>query len=230
MTALTRKRRTQLAAGLLACFLLVSLAAATEGPEDKAVVRRMESRYNRVTSLEADFVQRYTLGPTTIVESGRVYFQKPGKMRWDYNSPEEKLFLSDGKYAYFYIPAERQVRRTKLKKSAYWQATFALMLGRANLTKVFDRIDVVPVNRPEQAGEAVRWQVRGTARSEKQAFHEIWFDLNAQYQILRVEIQQRDGSLMEFHFRRWREGGTFSPGLFRLDVPSETVWIDEGDR
>ncbi len=224
------RRRIRTFVAVLAISLLTMGAAAIEGAEGKAVVKRMESRYNRVASLEADFVQRYTLGPTTIVESGRVYFQKPGKMRWDYNSPEEKLFLSDGKYAYFYIPAERQVRRTKLKKSAYWQATFALMLGRANLTKVFDRIDVVPVNRPKQAGEAVRWQVRGTARSEKQAFHEIWFDLNARYQILRVEIQQRDGSLMEFHFRRWREGATFPSDLFRLNVPSGTAWIDEGER
>jgi outer membrane lipoprotein carrier protein len=215
---------------VLAVSLLAIGAVAVEETGKDAVVNGVESRYNRVASLEADFVQRYTLGPTTIVESGRVYFQKPGKMRWDYNSPEEKLFLSDGEYAYFYIPAERQARRTKLKKATYWQATFALMLGRANLKKVFDRIDVVPVNRPEQAGEAVRWQVRGTARSEKQAFYEIWFDLNAQYQILRVEIQQRDGSLMEFHFRRWREGHTLSADLFRLDVPSGTAWIDEGER
>ena len=213
--------------GLLLLAAAGAGVAAGEELGSKQVVQRVERRYNRLRTMEADFVQRYTLGPTTLVESGRVYFQKPGRMRWEYNSPEEKLFLTDGKFAYFYIPAERQARRSKLKESAQWQATFALLLGRVDFGKVFDRVDLVPVSRTE---DATRWQLRGTARSDKQGFYQIWFDLNERFQILRIEIQQRDGGLMEFHFRRWKENSVLSPDMFRLNVPSGTAWIDEGDR
>lgn len=220
------QRSLGLALLLITSFLASALAleTAAEAPTLEEVVRRVERRYNSARTLAADFVQRYTLGPTTLVESGRVYFEKPGRMRWEYNSPEEKLFLSDGKYVYFYVPQERQVRRTKLKESEYWQAAFALLLGRANLKRLFKRMELVTINRPEQN---TRWQLRCTARSDRQGFDSIWFDLNERYQILRVEIRQRDGSLMEFHFRRWQENLSLESGLFLLQVPSGTVWINE---
>ncbi|OFV84425.1 MAG: hypothetical protein A3B65_06040, partial [Acidobacteria bacterium RIFCSPHIGHO2_02_FULL_67_57] len=178
------------------CFLGLALRAAE--PAVKDVVRAVERRYNQTRTLEADFIQRYTLGSTTLVESGRVYFQKPGRMRWEYESPEKKLFLADGEYAYFYVPEEQQVRRQSLKQAPDWQATFALLLGRVDLERVLRDLELVRIHRPE---EPARWQLRGRAKSEKQAFEEVWVDLNEAYQVLRIEIRQRDGSLMEFHFR-----------------------------
>lgn len=205
------------------CFLGLALRAAE--PAVKDVVRAVERRYNQTRTLEADFIQRYTLGSTTLVESGRVYFQKPGRMRWEYESPEKKLFLADGEYAYFYVPEEQQVRRQSLKQAPDWQAAFALLLGRVDLERVLRDVTLVRVHRPE---EPARWQLRGRAKSEKQAFEEVWLDLNEAYQVLRIEIRQRDSSLMEFHFRRWRENPPLDPELFRLAVPPGTAWLDEG--
>jgi len=210
------------------CFL--ALVAGAAEPSVKDVVRAVESHYNRTRTLEADFIQRYTLGPTTLVESGRVYFQKPGRMRWDYESPEKKLFLADGEYAYLYVPQEQQVRRQALKQASDWQATFALLLGRVDLQQVFRDLELVRVHRPEEPARPnrARWQLRGRAKSDKQAFEEVWLDLNDAFQVLRIEIRQRDGSLMEFHFRRWRENQPLDPELFRLQVPPGTAWLDEG--
>ncbi|MBI4467312.1 MAG: outer membrane lipoprotein carrier protein LolA [Acidobacteria bacterium] len=211
-------------ASLLVGLLLGGPAAPAE-PSLKEIVQGVEQHYNRTRTLEAHFVQRYTLGSTTLVESGRVYFQKPGRMRWDYDSPEPKLFLTDGEYAYLYVPAEQQARRQRIKQAPEWQATFALLLGRVKLERMFDRMQLVRVHELEGS---VRWQLRGRARSKKQAFEEVWLDLNDRYQVLRIEIRQRDGSLMEFHFRRWREGQPLPPDLFRLRVPPGTAWLDEG--
>lgn len=212
----------------LACLPVVVLLGAGPGaaadPTVKEVVRALDQHYNRTRTLEADFVQRYTQGATTLVESGRVYFQKPGRMRWDYAAPDEKLFLTDGDYAYLYVPEERQIRRQPLKKAPEWQAAFALLLGRANLNRMLDRIELVRVHSLE---EPARWQLRGQARSAQQPFREIWLDLNESCQVLRIEIRQRDGSLMEFHFRRWRENHPLAPDLFRLSVPPGTAWMDQ---
>ena len=213
---------------LLLPFLALLLLAASIEPatdETKAVVRGLERHYNRVSTLEAEFVQRHTLGATTIVESGRVYFRKGGRMRWEYQSPEEKLFLADGDFAYLYVPNEKQVRRQSIKQSPDWQAAFALLLGRVDLSRVFGRIELVQIHHLDSSA---RMQLRGQARSPKQPFTEIWFDLNEAYQVLRIEIRQRDGSLMEFHFRNWRENLPLSPELFRLSVPPGTAWVDEG--
>jgi outer membrane lipoprotein carrier protein len=197
------------------------------GPrQTEEVIRALERRYNSVQTLEADFVQRYTLGAQTLVESGHVYFRKPGRMRWDYRSPEGKLFLTDGDYAYLYVPWEKQVRRTPMKKAPQWQAALALLLGRVDLGRLFDPIQLVRVHR---LGAPVRWQLRAQAKSDRQAFDEVWLDLNERYQLLRVEIRQRDGSLMEFHFRQWKENHVLSSDLFRLQVPPGTAWLDADD-
>jgi len=204
--------------------LLVAGSAAAAELDVKAVVRALERHYNSVRTLEADFVQRYTLGANTVVESGHVYFLKPGRMRWDYTSPKGKFFLTDGEYAYFYFPGEGQVRRQPMKKAPQWQAAFALLLGRVELKRIFDSIQLVRVHRLESLAN---WQLRGQAKSDQQGFDEVWLDLNDRYQLLRIEIRQSDGSLMEFHFRRWREQHPLSAELFRLQVPPGTVWLDE---
>ena len=202
----------------------IGLAAPASEPDVKGVTRAVEQRYNRVRTLEADFVQRYTLGAQTLVESGRVYFQKPGRMRWDYTNPTDKLFLTDGEYAYLYVSGERQVRRQPIRKAPEWQAAFALLLGRVELRRVFSNLELFRVHRLE--GPA-RWQLRALPKSEKQAFTEIWFDLDDSYRIQRVEIRQRDGSQMEFHFRRWQENRPLSPELFQLRLPPGTSWVDD---
>ncbi len=212
------------ALSLLTLLLLASLVAPAADQTD-AAVRGVERHYNRVSTLEAEFVQRHTLGATTLVESGRVYFRKGGRMRWEYESPEATLFLADGEFAYLYVPNEKQVRRHSIKQSPDWQAAFALLLGRVDLKRMFGRLELVEVHHLDSPA---RMQLRGQARSAKQPFTEVWFDLNDAYQVLRIEIRQRDGGLMEFHFRNWRENHPLSPDLFRLSVPPGTAWIDEG--
>ncbi len=211
---------------LVASAPLAGRAQTANLPAINDVVRRVEQRYNRAQTLKADFFQRYTSGPTTLVESGKVYFRQPGRMRWEYRTPQGKLFLTDGEYAYFYVPEERQARRSKLKESAYGQTAFALILGKVRLRKIFSRIDLVSLDRSE---DPVRWQLRGHPRSGRQGFEQIWFDLNREFQILRVEIRQRDGVVMEFRFLRWEENPAVREGLFRPDFPPGTTVRDEGE-
>jgi outer membrane lipoprotein carrier protein len=198
----------------------VETAAQTMTPEEAR--KGIERRYNKARTLEADFVQRYTLGAQTLVESGRVYFQKPGRMRWEYDRPAGKLFLADGQYAYLYLPSEQLVRRQPLKESGEWQTAFALLLGRVRLGRFLEQIALSRVYHPQSPA---LWQLRGRAKSDRQPFEEIWMDLNEGLQLLRIEIQQRDGSLMEFHFRNWKENQPLASDLFLLQVPPGTAWI-----
>ncbi|MGH9862157.1 MAG: LolA family protein [Candidatus Acidiferrales bacterium] len=214
-------RRLLLLAALPLGFLLLS---AAEEPGVADVRRAVERHYNTTNTFEADFVQRYTLGAQTLVESGRVYFHKPGRMRWEYTTPQEKLFLTDGDSAYLYVPQERQVRRQSLKKAPEWQAAFALLLGRVDLGRLFASLTLVRIHHLQSPA---RWQLRGLAKSDRQGFREVWFDLDETYRVLRIEIRLRDGSLMEFHFRRWRENQPLPPELFRLRLPPGTAWIDD---
>ena len=107
-------------------------------------VRQFESSYHAVRTIRADFTQTYVSGGRTRVESGVVYFARGGLMRWDYERPQPKLFLSDGKTLMLYIPAEKQLTRSSLKASDDIRIPFRLLLSRLNLRRVFSRIEFAP--------------------------------------------------------------------------------------
>src|SRR5260370_6991960 len=79
-------------------------------PDAKPIIVLLEARYRAAHTLQATFLERYSEnGRLVRVEAGRAYFRKPGKMRWEYESPEKNLFLVDGKTARFYVPADHTV-------------------------------------------------------------------------------------------------------------------------
>src|SRR5258706_14987722 len=94
------------------------LLLALQIPLDQ-VIRALETRYNRLETLKANFTQLYREDDRAAPreEAGLVYLKKPGRMRWEYTRPEVKLFVSDGKIFYFYVPADRQVTRMPAAES-----------------------------------------------------------------------------------------------------------------
>src|SRR5262245_34599351 len=94
---------------LAAAISAPSAQAAQEGLTD--LVQRIERHYDAVNDFEAEFTQSYErrLLRRKVEEKGKVSVKKPGRMRWEYRVPEEKLFVTDGAKTYFYLPAENQV-------------------------------------------------------------------------------------------------------------------------
>ncbi|MGH9392121.1 MAG: LolA family protein, partial [Vicinamibacteria bacterium] len=93
--------------------LLLSVVVSAAPAEDRLsdLVGKIESHYDAIVDFEAGFTQRYErrLLRRAVEETGRVSVKKPGRMRWEYRSPEEKTFVTDGAKTYFYLPAENQV-------------------------------------------------------------------------------------------------------------------------
>src|SRR6266446_5807881 len=80
-----------------------------------ALARAVDEHYNRLRTLQAEFTELYRGSGIERTESGTLWLKKPGKMRWEYRSPREKLFVSDGKNVWFYVPDDRQARKTPAK-------------------------------------------------------------------------------------------------------------------
>jgi outer membrane lipoprotein carrier protein len=115
---------------------LVALAVAVSATE---LAQSIQHKYEGVQSFSADFVHTYTGGVLhkKLTERGRVLIKKPGKMRWEYTSPEKKLFVSDGVRIYSYIPADNQVRIDAVPKSDEAGAPILFLAGKGNLIRDF---------------------------------------------------------------------------------------------
>src|SRR5271169_5234217 len=119
-------------------LVIISIALSQGSASNaKAAARALESRYAHARTLKAAFFERYSDGNGSAQsESGTVYFSRPGRMRWDYESPERKLFLVDGTNVWFYVPADRTASRAKMKESSDWRTPLALLTGKANFARL----------------------------------------------------------------------------------------------
>ena len=105
----SRLPRAIITVAALASASISVAAQSTPGSSAQDLAQALQRRYDTIKDFSADFVHTYRGGVLRkeIVERGHLLVKKPGKMRWDYAAPNEKLFVSDGVKLYSYIPARQ---------------------------------------------------------------------------------------------------------------------------
>jgi outer membrane lipoprotein-sorting protein len=83
--------RRRLLAAACALTLLAGPASAALPTADAELLGRIEAYLNSIRTLEARFEQ---IAPDGSLASGRVYIQRPGKMRFDYDPPSKILLVA----------------------------------------------------------------------------------------------------------------------------------------
>src|SRR5437899_3829681 len=120
------------------------------GKEASELASRMEARYRTAKTLQATFLERYIENGSVLrTEAGTAYFRRPGKMRWEYESPEKDTFLVDGKNAWFYVPGDHTVMRVPAKQSSDWRTPLALLAGEMKVSRVCARVDFAEQEKPK---------------------------------------------------------------------------------
>jgi len=115
---------------------LVGRAADATAPELAAALQR---KYDGIKDFSADFSHAYEGGVLhkTLTERGHLLVKKPGKMRWDYSTPETKQFVSDGVKMYSYIPQDKQVIIASVPPDEDAPTPTLFLAGKGNLTRDF---------------------------------------------------------------------------------------------
>jgi len=130
---------------------LLAAAAVTMSATDLA--QSLQHKYDTVRDFSADFIHTYQGGVLhkQITERGHVLVKKPGKMRWEYTSPEKKLFVSDGSRVYSYVPEDKQVTVSAVPKEDAAGAPILFLAGKGNLVRDFTPsiADVPPGSPPD---------------------------------------------------------------------------------
>jgi outer membrane lipoprotein carrier protein len=81
-------------------------SARVYAQDNDAVLRRVDDHYNHLASLRAHYSEHYAGMGMDRTETGTLVLKKPGRMRWSYDSPAGKVFVLDGKFAWFYTPGD----------------------------------------------------------------------------------------------------------------------------
>lgn len=207
----------------------VSLALPSTALENvHAVAQAVDEHYNHLHSLEAQFTEIYRGLGTERTETGTLWLEKggrkkPGKMRWEYRSPEEKLFISDGKDAWFYVPEDHQARRTEANKLNDLRSPLEFLLGKAQLEKELRGLSFAPDLHPLNADDVV---LRGVPQALGDQVNDMQLEVNPQREIVRIVIVAGDGSSTEYRFHEQKANVVIPAGWFHFDPPAGTETIE----
>jgi outer membrane lipoprotein carrier protein len=185
------------------------------------LARAVDDHYNHLRSLQSDFTEVYRGDGAERVESGTLWLKKPRKMRWEYRSPKEKLFISDGQVVWFYLPAERQVRKTTLKKLDDLRSPLAFLLGKTKLENELRGLSKVVDQAPLDSGNTL---LRGVPRSVVSQsgtgqVNEVQLEITPSDEIVRIVLMEADGATTEFRFAGWKENLELSDSRFQFTPP-----------
>jgi outer membrane lipoprotein carrier protein len=124
---------------IVALVLAMRTAGAQADLTSAQFADALQTRYDRVKDFSTDFVQTYRGGvlKKQLTERGRLLVKKPGKMRWEYKTPEDKLFVSDGVKIYTYIPQDNQVIVSSVPPENKASTPALFLAGKGSLTRDF---------------------------------------------------------------------------------------------
>jgi len=126
----------------IAVMLLVaatSAPSAVAAPDPVELAAALQKKYDGIRDFSCDFLHSYEGGVLRkkIAERGRLLVKKPGRMRWEYTSPEQKLFVSDGMKMYSYLPQDKQVIVSPIPADDQATTPTLFLAGKGNLIRDF---------------------------------------------------------------------------------------------
>jgi len=197
----------------------IATAAAATAPDIHALAQAVDNKYNHLHTLEAQFTEIYRGAGVDRTESGILWLKKPGKMRWEYRSPREKLFLSDGKDAWFYVPEDRRVQKTSIRELDDLRSPIGFLLGKTRLEKELQGLSFAPDVPPLQPENVV---IRGIPKVLRERVSQVLLEITPGRQIARIVIQEVDGGVTEYRFSGQKEEVELTDARFRFVPPPGT--------
>ena len=128
---------------LAACSVVLTIAGQRPGAGAGAaadLIRRVDDHYNHLRTLRARYSEHYSGMGMDRTETGTLTLKKPGLMRWSYDTPAGKVFVLDGKFAWFYTPGDAQVSRTPAKQLDDLRSPLRFLLGHTQLAKELEQV------------------------------------------------------------------------------------------
>jgi len=199
---------------MLAGALLLPFAAmAAPGLDAKTLAARVDQHYNHLKSLKAGFIETYEGMGMRRTESGTLLLRKPGRMRWDYNSPPGKLFLLDGKYAWSYTRGDSQVQKLPAKQLDDLRSPLRFLLGHTQLQREFTHLTMA-------SAVGGRYTLTGQPKGDENRVAHVTLTVTAEGAINIIEVLETDGALTRFIFSNEKPNAPIPADAFRFTPPA----------
>ena len=182
------------------------------------LIARIEARYGHMRGLAADFEQTYTgPGVRDKREHGRVFLQRPRRMRWEYQPKPGKLFIVNDREVWFYSPVDREATRADATKISDARFPFLFLLGQKNLSGEFRDIAFASID--AGASSNIR-TLRLVPKRKDTGIREIFLEVTKDGQISKVRQIDEANAVSEFVLLNVNENYVAPAEAFEFHPPS----------
>jgi len=203
-----------------ALFISPALCAAQAAPANvHDIAQRVDRHYNQLHSLKAGFTESYEGMGMSRSESGTLLLLKPGRMKWEYASPAGKLFLLDGKYAWFYTRGDPQVQRIPAKQLDDLRSPLRFLLGHTQLEKELNNLKLA-------SAANGRFTLTGQPKGQENRIQRLTLTVTVDGAITAIEIEEVDGALTRFTFTAEQPNAAVSAAAFHFTPPAGVPIVD----
>lgn len=172
--------------------LIVLLLLAVPLPAQPDLLQTVDAHYNHLKSLRCRYVESYAGMGITRFEYGTLTLKKPGLMRWSYDKPTGKVFVLDGKFAWFYTPGDAQAQRIPAKQMDDLRTPLRLLLGHTELKKELDKVAIAP--------EGPNFRITGVPKGMESRVKQLTLHVTPEGRITQMKLEELDGATTEFQF------------------------------
>jgi outer membrane lipoprotein carrier protein len=200
-------------------FLAANLSAQQNLPSVHELAQRVDRHYDQLQSLKAGFSESYAGLGMSKTESGTFYLRKPGRMMWKYSSPQGKIFLLDGKYAWFYTQGDAQVQRIPASELDDLRSPLRFLLGHTQLEKELTGLTMAVA--PNGC-----FTLTGQPKGQEKRVTKLALTVTRDGAITGIEVDEADGAITQFSFTGEQPNAEIPAETFRFTPPPGVPVVD----
>ena len=200
-------------------FLAANLSAQQSLPSVHELAQRVDRHYDQLQSLKSGFSESYSGLGMTKTESGTLYLRKPGRMMWKYSSPQGKIFLLDGKFAWFYTQGDAQVQRIPASELDDLRSPLRFLLGHTQLEKELTGLTLAPA--PNGC-----FTLSGQPKGQEKRVTRVALTVTRDGWINGIEVDEADGAITQFTFTDEQPNAQIPAETFRFTPPAGVPVVD----
>jgi outer membrane lipoprotein carrier protein len=205
------------------CVAAARAQSAPAVPTALDLAKRVDDHYNHLQSLKASFNEQYDGLGMHRSESGVMMLRKPGRMRWEYQSTAGKVFVLDGKYAWFYAPSDTQVQRIAASQLDDLRSPLRFLLGHTKIESELEGLKIAPI---AQTGKSGNYTLTGVPKGQQKRLAKLSLTITPTGAIQDIVIDEVDGARTQFEFSNEEPNAVIPESLFHFAPPAGVPVVD----
>ncbi len=203
--------------------------AQAESPQVLSdILRKLESHYQEMPAFTAVFHQWTTSSAAsgmTTEATGKLFYQKPRQMRWEYELPERQIFVANQRLAWLYVPQEKQISLFEASRF------FSSPLAQTFFDGIIELKNHFEVSLDSKLSSATSAVLKLSPKQEDPNIKQLTLNIELlSYRITGIESHDHLGNSNRIVLEHQQAAPRLDQKLFQLEAPPSTIVLDTEGR